>query len=137
MSEHKPFTDVLYCARWNDNGAPVEAYGEYEITYTGQDLIDSIGEDEETCGAMLYEARVEWIPTTRIVSLEDGGAEPIPLGDAQPMSKVQRLQAAVNRMLEALVEEEESHFYYYAYPGDIFKGSTLEDFGLKEEDMEP
>ena len=51
-------------------------------------------------------------------------------------NQVARLQAAVKEMLKALVEEEESHFYYYAYPGETFKGSTLEDFGLTKEDME-
>lgn len=50
--------------------------------------------------------------------------------------KVTRLQAAVKALLEALVEEEENHFHYYAIPGDIFKGSTLEDFGLTEKDMQ-
>ena len=49
--------------------------------------------------------------------------------------QIARLQAAVKEMLKALVEEE-SHFYYYAYPGETFKGSTLEDFGLTKEDME-
>ena len=50
--------------------------------------------------------------------------------------QIARLQAAVKEMLKALVEEEESHFCYYAYPGETFKGSTLEDFGLTKEDME-
>ncbi|NWO04202.1 MAG: hypothetical protein HLX50_00430 [Alteromonadaceae bacterium] len=50
--------------------------------------------------------------------------------------QIERLQSAVKELLKALVEEEENHFYYYAIPGDTFKGSTLEDFGLKKEDME-
>ena len=50
--------------------------------------------------------------------------------------QVARLQAAVRELLKALVEEEENHFHYYAIPGDTFKGSRLEDFGLTKEDMQ-
>ena len=50
--------------------------------------------------------------------------------------QIARLQAAVRELLKALVEEEENHFHYYAYPGETFKGSTLEDLGLTKEDME-
>ena len=133
--EHKPFTDLIYCARWNNNGDLVEAHGEYTLTYTGQDFIDSIGEDEETCGAMLYEARIEWIPVTRIESLEDGGAEPIPLGDKQPQSKIQRLQTAVRELLESLNAAEFEIYHQDPYGGG-FKPRTIETFGLKKEDME-
>lgn len=50
--------------------------------------------------------------------------------------QVTRLQAAVKELLEALVEEERSHFYYHSLPGDTFEGSTIEDFGLTKEDMQ-
>ena len=37
--------------------------------------------------------------------------------------QIARLQAAVKEMLKALVEEEEGHFYYYAYPGETLRAA--------------